>query len=369
MTSPAQATAAAEQVGQGAQAAPAAPGAAGAAPIRVALAGCGAIAQLAHLPALARMRGVSVTALCDLEGARARALADRFGVPDVFTDLEELLEADACDAVIVATPNHLHEPHVLSALHAGVHVLCERPLALTVRGVERVLAAARKAEARGDGRRGPARLVVGNNHRFRTDVQALAGFLRAGELGTVTAVRAGAYASRPPEGWRQRRAEAGGGAFLEHGFNLLDLALWLSGAPAPTRVSAQMRRGRGANAVEDAMLVALECGDVSLAFDVAWDYVGEEERTWFEIIGTAGSARLGPLRVTKRLNGRAVDVSPGGAAARESAFLQSYRAELAHFAAVLRGESPYVPPADQVPVTRVLEAVYRSAEDRRDVGP
>jgi predicted dehydrogenase len=71
-----------------------------------------------------------------------------------------------------------------------------------------------------------------------------------------------------------------------------------------------MRRGRGANAVEDAMLVALECGDVSLAFDVAWDYVGEEERTWFEIIGTAGSARLGPLRVTKRLNGRAVDVSP-----------------------------------------------------------
>jgi predicted dehydrogenase len=84
-------------------------------------------------------------------GARARALADRFGVPDVFTDLEELLEADACDAVIVATPNHLHEPHVLSALRAGVHVLCERPLALTVRGVERVLAAARKAEAAATG--------------------------------------------------------------------------------------------------------------------------------------------------------------------------------------------------------------------------
>ena len=331
--------------------------------IRVALAGCGAIAQLAHLPALARTRGVSVAALCDLDGARARALADRFGVPDTFTDVEELLDAGACDAVIVATPNHLHEPHVLSALRAGVHVLCERPLALTARGVERVLAAAQKAGAR---RAGP-RLLVGNNHRFRTDVQALAGFLRSGELGRVTAVRAGAYAPRPPEGWRQRRAEAGGGAFLEHGFNLLDLALWLSDAPAPTRVSAQMRRGRGANAVEDAMLVALECGDVSVAFDVSWDYVGEEDRTWFEVLGTAGSARLGPLRVTKQLNGRAVDVSPGGAAARESAFLQSYRAELAHFVAVLRGEAPYVPPADQLPVTRVLEAAYRSAEDRRDV--
>ncbi len=339
-------------------------GAGAAGPIRFALAGCGAIAQLAHLPALARTRGVRVAALCDLEPARARALADRFGVPDTFTDVEELLEAGVCDAVIVATPNHLHEPHVLSALRAGVHVLCERPLALTARGVERVLAAAQKAGAR---RAEAPRLLVGNNHRFRTDVQALAGFVRAGELGRVTAVRAGAYAPRPPQGWRQRRAESGGGAFLEHGFNLLDLALWLADAPPPTRVSAQMRRGRGANAVEDAMLVALECGEVSVAFDVAWDYVGAAERAWFEVVGTAGSARLGPLRVTRQLNGRAVDVSPGGAAARESAFLQSYRAELAHFVAVLRGEVPYVPPADQLPVTRVLEADYRSAEDRRDV--
>ncbi len=340
-----------------------APAADPAEPLRFALAGCGAIAQLAHLPALARTRGVVVTALCDLEAGRARALADRFGVPDTFTDLEELLDAGVCDAVIVATPNHLHEPHVLSALRAGAHVLCERPLALTARGVERVLAAARAAGARAQG----PRLLVGNNHRFRTDVQALAGFLRSGELGRVTAVRAGAYAPRPPQGWRQRRAESGGGAFLEHGFNLLDLALWLAAAPAPTRVSAQMRRGRAANAVEDAMLVALECGEVSVALDVAWDYVAEEERTWFEVVGTAGSARLGPLRVTRQLNGRAVDVSPVGAAARESAFLQSYRAELAHFVAVLRGEAAYVPPADQLPVTRVLEAAYRSAEDRRDV--
>jgi predicted dehydrogenase len=327
--------------------------------VRVALAGCGAIAELAHLPALARTRGVSVTALCDLEGAKARALADRFGVPNAFTDVEELLDAGVCDAVIVATPNHLHEPHVLSALRAGVHVLCERPLALGLRGTERVLAAAGRAGAR---------VVVGNNHRFRTDVQALAGFVRSGELGRITGVRAGALVPRPPQGWRRRRAEAGGGAFLELGFNLLDLALWLTGAPAAERVSAHMRRAAGADAVEDAMLVGVECaGGLSAGFDVAWDYVGEHERHWFEVFGTAGTARLGPLRVTKQLNGRAVDVSPGGAAARESAFLQSYRAELLHFFAVVRGEAPYAPPADQVAVTRVLDAVYRAAEDRHEV--
>ncbi|MGZ8456329.1 MAG: Gfo/Idh/MocA family protein, partial [Gemmatirosa sp.] len=205
-------------------------------PLRLAIDGCGAIAQLAHLPVLAKMRGVELVALCDNDAARARALADRFEVPDVFTDLEELLEADAIDGLIVATPNHLHEPHVLSALRAGVDVLCERPLALTTRGVERVVAAAQK---------GGRRVLVGNNHRFRSDVQALARFVGSGELGKIVGVRAGAYAPRPPQGWRQRRAEAGGGAFLEQGFNLLDLALWVANFADPVRVSAHMTRGRG----------------------------------------------------------------------------------------------------------------------------
>jgi predicted dehydrogenase len=71
--------------------------------------------------------------------------------------------------------------------------------------------------------------------------------------------------------------------------------------------------------------------------------------------------------VVKELNGRAVDVSPGGAAARDSVFLQSYRAELAHFVAVLRGETPYEAPADQVTVARVLEAIYKAADDRKEI--
>ena len=328
-------------------------------PLRLAVAGCGAIAQLAHLPVLSKMRGVRLVALCDNEGARARALADRFEVPDVFTDLEELLDSDAVDGLIVATPNHLHEPHVLSALRAGVDVLCERPLALTTRGVERVLAAAQK---------GGRRVLVGNNHRFRSDVQALSRFVGTGELGRIIGVRAGAYAPRSPEGWRQRRAEAGGGAFLEQGFNLLDLAMWLANFAEPVRVSAHMSRGRGANAVEETMLVGLELeGDVSVGLDVSWAYVGEQERSWFEVLCSRGSARLAPLRVVKELNERAVDVSPGGAAARDSVFLQSYRAELAHFVAVLRGETPYEAPADQVTVARVLEAIYKAADDRKEI--
>ena len=86
-----------------------------------------------------------------------------------------------------------------------------------------------------------------------------------------------------------------------------------------------------------------------------------------ECLAEHGSARLAPLRVMKELNGRPVHVSHAGGAARESAFTQSYRAQAAHFAAVLGGEATYEPPADQVVVHQVLEAAYKSADEGREV--
>jgi predicted dehydrogenase len=328
--------------------------------VRVGLIGTGAVPQTAHLPILSKMRGAKLVALCDNDGPKARAIAERFGVPDVFTDIDDLLELETLDAVIVATPNHLHEPHVLSALRAKVHVLCGRPLALSVRGVERILAAAAKVE----------RIVqVDNHNRFRADAQTLDRFLHGGELGKLVGIRAGAYQIKRMLGdWRYRRAEAGGGAFMELGYPLLDLALWLADFPAPVRVSAQMERPRGSTTVEDVMLVQLECAaGVSFSFDLNWCYIGEEDRFWFEILASRGSGRLAPLRVIKELNGRAIDVSPSGASARESAFYQSYRAQLAHFIAVVAGDAKYEPPEDQIVVHKVLDAIYKSAEEGKEV--
>jgi predicted dehydrogenase len=315
------------------------------------------------------MRGAKLVALCDNDGPKTRAIAQRFGVPDVFTDIDDLLELEQLDAVIVATPNHLHEPHVLSALKAKVHVLCGRPLALSVRGVERLLAAAAKAD----------RIVqVDNHNRFRADTQTLDRFLHGGELGKLVGIRAGSFQRKRMLGeWRYRRAEAGGGAFMELGYPLLDLALWFADFPAPVRVSAKMEReggsgggggGRSSQSVEDSMLVQLECAaGVSFAFDVNWNYMGDEDRFWFEILASRGNGRLAPLRVIKELNGRAMNVSPSGASARESAFYQSYRAQLAHFIAVVRGDAKYEPPEDQIVVHKVLEAIYRSAEEGKEV--
>jgi predicted dehydrogenase len=328
-------------------------------PVRIGVVGAGAIAQLAHLPVLSKMRGAKLVAICDNDRPKARALADRFDIADVYTDIEDLLEADKLRAVVVATPNHLHEPHVLSAIAAGMDVLCERPLALTARGVERIVNAAARA-----GRK----VFVANNHRFRSDVQALAGFLRGGELGKLTGIRAGAYHhKRAEQGWRLRRAEAGGGAFFDYGLPLLDLALWLADFPEPERVVAHMERGSGKNAVEEAMLVQLHGGGIVFNVDVSGTYIGEEERWWFETISTRGSTRLAPLRVAKELHGRPTDVSPRGAAARESAFIQSYRAELAHFVSVVAGETEYEAPADQVTLHRTVEAIYRSADEGKEI--
>jgi predicted dehydrogenase len=254
----------------------------------------------------------------------------------------------------------LHQPYVLEAIAAGVDVLCERPLALTPRGVQNILDAAASAKRK---------VVVANNHRFRSDVQALDRFLRGGELGTLTGFRAGTYQQHGTvSGWRLNRAESGGGALFDLGLSLVDLAMWLADYPPPQRVWAHVNRPRGQNSVEEAALLTLECANgMACTFDLSWSYVGGDERWWFESISSRGSARLAPLRVVKELNGKPVDVSPMGAAARESTFIQSYRAELAHFIAVLREESEYDPPDDQVILHRIVEAAYRSADEKCEV--
>ena len=86
--------------------------------LRVGIVGGGAITQVAHLPVLKKLKTTEVVAICDTDLPKARALADRFNVKDAFDDIEDLLRSDTLDAVVVCTPNHLHESHILAALSA-----------------------------------------------------------------------------------------------------------------------------------------------------------------------------------------------------------------------------------------------------------
>jgi len=331
-------------------------------PLKVGIVGGGAIAQVAHLPVLRRFKGVDVLAVCDTDLPKARALADRFGIADAFDDIEELLRYEDLDACVICTPNHMHESHILAALSAGLHVLIEKPLAMTTAAVQKIVRAAEKRD----------RIVmVGMNHLYRPDVQAVRSFVQSGELGTIDSVRASWHVFRPGRaqlGWRQKRELAGGGAMLDLGLTMLDLCLWLSGNPTPERVSAVLDGGGRERGVEQSGSAFVACErNTALFIDVTWHHVGGGERFGVGLRGTKGTAGINPLHVWKELHGVPTDVAPTASVSRENAFTASYRAEWAHFVAAIRGEAKAPSLQEHLTLHRVLDAIYKSAADGRDV--
>jgi predicted dehydrogenase len=331
-------------------------------PLRVAVIGAGAITQVAHLPVLRKLKGVEIVGLCDSDLPKARALGQRFQIDDAFDDIEELLGYEQLDAVVICTPNHLHEPHILAALSANVHVLVERPMAMNFASAQRILRAAERRDRV---------LMVGMNHRYRSDVQIIRSFVQNGELGEITSVRGSWHVFRPSRaqlGWRQRRDEAGGGVMLDLGQAVLDLGLWLANGPRPVRVSAAMDVAGGGRAVEQSGSAFVVCeGGASIFLDVTWHHIGEGERFGVGLRGSKGTAGINPLQVWKELHGVPTDVAPTGSVGRENAFSASYRAEWAHFLAAIRREAKPPLLEEQLTLHRVLDAIYRSAADQRDV--
>jgi predicted dehydrogenase len=331
-------------------------------PVRIGLVGAGAVVQVAHLPVLKRLKNVQLAAICDVDLPKARALAERFAIRDVFDDIEDLLAHEQVDALLIATPNHLHEPHILAALAANAHVLVEKPVALTATGAQKVAKAAEKRD----------RVVMaGMTHRYRPDAQAVRSFVQSGELGEIDSVRASwhvARFARAALGWRQRKDEAGGGAMLDLGLTMLDLCFWLAGNPTPARVSATLAKPKGDRSVEQSGSAYVVCENgASIFIDVTWRHIGEGERFGVGLRGSKGTAGINPLHVWKELNGVAHDVSPTGSLSRETAFSASFRAQWAHFLAAIAGEAKLPPAQEQITLLRVIEAIYRSAADGKDV--
>lgn len=329
-------------------------------PVRLAVVGTGAIAQVVHLPILTRMQGAEVVTLQDADPAKARTLGERFGVPGVAGTPAEVWDDPRVDAVVIATPSALHEEYATAALRAGKYVLCEKPLALTADGVERLLAVPGARE----------RLLVAMNQRFRPDAQALRSFVAGGELGEILYLKAGWLtrgSARSRRSWRQRKAISGGGAFMDLGVQMLDLALWLQGAPAPQRVSAQMHRERDGE-VEDAavVMVRLSGGGV-IVLEVNWNLRGDRDRQFLHVVGSSGSGSLAPLTVFKEMESGLMNLTPPVSPGRENLYTASYRRELQHFVEAARGDREVAAPLEQITLMRIVEAAYASAEAGREL--
>ncbi|MDQ5812270.1 MAG: Gfo/Idh/MocA family oxidoreductase [Actinomycetota bacterium] len=234
-------------------------------PLRVGVVGLGWAGEQ-HLKNYLRLPNVEVVAIAGLEEPRLHELGQRYGVPNLHRDYEEVVARDDLDAISICAPNHLHAPVAIAALKRGKHVLCEKPLARTGVEAEGIVRAAREA----------GRVVhIAFTQRERGDVQVLKRHIMDGNLGRIYHVKATWMRRNGIPGmgsWFTNKEMAGGGPLIDLGVHLIDMALYLMGEPEIESVSCatyaelgpQGRGGRG-----DAKTVigdAYEVEDLATAF-------------------------------------------------------------------------------------------------------
>lgn len=190
--------------------------------VRIGMIGAGHIAQ-SH--AKAWQREATLTAVASRRIESARSLAERYDIPHVCRDANELLDRNDIDAVGIATPHHLHHPIALAVLATGKSVFCEKPLALNGSQAREMWSAANASRVK---------TGMQSGIRLFPALRLLSRLLREGQAGMVHAFDAHwsfdwARDPRFPLTWRFKRAEAGTGALGDLGVYMIDAARWLVG--------------------------------------------------------------------------------------------------------------------------------------------
>ena len=247
--------------------------------IRWGLVGATTIAKEWMIGAI-REAGGEVVSVLSSDAARGRAYAQSNGIPESSTDLEAFL-GGGIDAVYIATTNELHKPQTLAAARAGKHVLCEKPLALTLADARQMVEACRAA-----------RIVLGTNHHLRNagTHRALRAAIKAGRIGKplFAKVAHAVYLPEHLQGWRLTAPEAGGGVVLDitvHDADTLRFVL----DDEPVSVSAMTQSaGMASGGLEDGAmtLVRFKGGVVAQLHDA---FTTPFAKTGLEVHGTEGS--------------------------------------------------------------------------------
>jgi len=191
--------------------------------LKLAIIGCGGIANGKHLPSLKQVPEVEIVAFCDIIVERAEKAAAEYGVEGarVYKCYKELLEKETLDVVHVCTPNRSHSEISIAAMEAGCHVMCEKPMAYTAAEAKKMLECAKKTGKK---------LTIGYQSRYRADSQHLKLMTNDGELGDVYYAKAHAVRRRAVPTWGVflNEYEQGGGPLIDIGTHALDLTLWLT---------------------------------------------------------------------------------------------------------------------------------------------
>lgn len=354
--------------------------------LKVAVIGAGMIAQSAHLPAYRYFSDrFSVCAVSDVNEKAAKDAAERFDIPHVYTDAEEMLQKEKPDLVSVCAPNRLHKSMTLAALRNGAHVVCEKPLAFTLHDAKEMFDAAREKGLL---------LCACQSMRFTPDRLAAKAFLENGNAGTPYYCEFSRIRRRgiPFWGTFHIKEKSGGGALVDIGVHMLDAALWLMGSPEVDRVSGTTARklhtelgsAKGSGALSGNLQNArafdpnemnvedFASGHItfknggSMNFKVAWAANLPDETT----IRIAGE-KAGILLPEAKIYSGEKDVSDlavnPDAFAVGAPFSGHFHVLYHFYDSIVNGAPLVIKPEETINSAGILEAFYRSAELSREV--
>jgi predicted dehydrogenase len=324
--------------------------------MKIAFAGAGYIINI-HAKAAQAQPNLELAAVVEKYSDKSAGLAKIFGIEQRYENVEQLLRTCDVDALVIGTPNFLHAQQAIAALHAGVHVMVEKPMAMNAKEAEQMCEAAEKSGAT---------LMVAHCWRFDPEVLWLKE--QSSKLGKIIRTKGyGMHTHWGPGGWFTKREFAGGGALVDMGIHALDTGRFLLGDPRPVSVYAKLGAYYRDLDVDDTgvMLVEWENGATSYIESGWWQPHADGPEAATQLYGTRGFGQLFPTRLElPDPEEERVDVIDSGYGfPRQEHNPQSmYDTQMAYFLECIRQKTRPVPGAvEGLTNMKVLDSAYESA--------
>ncbi|MFF3468460.1 Gfo/Idh/MocA family protein [Streptomyces sp. NPDC002619] len=326
--------------------------------VSIGLVGCGNISR-AHLSGyLGVPEQAAVTAVADVDPVAATERAQQAGGAEVFDSYQRLLDEGDIDAVDICLPHHLHADAVIAAAEAGKHILCEKPLCLTLDEAERIADA---VEAAG------VTLMCAHNQLTLPAVAHARELIDSGALGRVYELRTtdSFFNDFDPAtmGWRAHAATSGGGELIDTGYHPTYLLLYLaSGRPSAVTSMLSTHRLKFMEG-EDSARVLVRFADGAVGEVVtSWAYETAPYTGKFSVVGELGGLWSDGATLCHKARGKAATTVSFPA-------VDSIPAVCADFVRRIRdGERPVHTHEEGTDVLKVILAAYRSAREKREIG-
>jgi predicted dehydrogenase len=344
--------------------------------LRCGVIGAGAFG-LHHLRSLAHCAQASAVAIAESDPKRAKEATELYKIPRSYSDYRELLDQPDIDAVIITLPNHLHAPVTHEALQARKHVLLEKPMALNAKEAAKIIDTSKKMKRT---------LMVGQNFRFKRATQIAKEAIDHNQLGDVYHVRCFwlRRSGIPRIGsWFTQKQYAGGGCVSDLGVHLIDTALYLLKDFEVATVSGQVFGKLGPKGVGSfdwgkgeidprkpfdvddygTAFIRLRSGK-TISLEVSWaghQDVGNREYG-LDLLGTSAGVSLYPARLFR-------DGTNGYETVELSLPNLPFPEDHTHYFVncVLHGKKPIVTLEESFRVQQVLDAIYASANSRKEI--